>query len=364
MENVIPVQPFEIEITKTPTATITRLQTTKGVTHHGNIAMDGQSILATYVYHAVSYKLTYIQLHSDGNVTGVWQEPDGILPTLFQDPAGKIFVSIIPYHPDKEMEISIPLFHREDVVLPKGNRPFSGHYIATIPDAAVFYYQDSFSPGKPDKMMTVTFRDNQVHKKANIKIPLPSQNKLFIDGGHIRLLAREGKTWHLREINTNGEIIRSQIIPTENSYVRETLFLSFTQTSYLLANNKGLLEMIALAPDGSYVKDSLFDLEDELYNTWRPEHIDDNTYITRFNTGKGNGWMITKENKLLEIYYSKGVQGYKNLLTGEVIPLPYEDIILSGLNKTTARGYAVICYPRVERTATNNTLLIINRTLQ
>ncbi|RAJ76747.1 hypothetical protein CLV59_108268 [Chitinophaga dinghuensis] len=364
MENITPVQPFQVDITHTPTATITRFQTTNGVTHHGNLSMDGQSILATYVYHAVSYKLTYLRLHPDGNVTGVWQEPDGILPTLFQDPNGKIFVSIIPYHPDKEMEISIPLFDREAISQPKGNRPFSGHYIATVPDAAIFYYQDSFSPGKPDKMMAVTFRDNQVHKKTNIKIPLPSQNKLFIEGNHIRLLAREGKTWLLREINTKGEITHTQTIPTDNSYVRETLFLSRTQTSYLLTNKKGLLEIITLAPDGTHVKDPLFDLEDELYNTWSPEHIHDNIYITRFNTGAGNGWMITQENKLLEIYYSKGVQGYKNLLTGEVIPLPYEDVILSGLNKTTAGGYAVICYPRVERTATNNTLLIIHRTLQ
>ncbi|MBV8251935.1 MAG: hypothetical protein JO154_04940 [Chitinophaga sp.] len=364
MENVLPVQPFQIEITRTKTATITQLQSTGEVTHHGNVCINGETICATYVYQFSPYKLTYIRTHPDGTVDGVWQEPDGILPTLFYNPEGNPFVSIIPYHPDKEMEISVPLFHREEVPLPKGNRPFTGHFIGTVPEAAIFYDKDAFTPNKPDKMMAVTFRNNQVYKKTNIKIPAPAQNKVFIHAGQMHLLAREGKTWLHRQIDAKGNISFSRSIAAENNYVREILFLSPTQTSYLLTNSKGMLEIITLTPDGQHSRNQVFDLQDDLYNTWTPVAINADTYVTRFNTGAGNGWIITREDKLLEIYYSKGNQGYKNLITGELIPLPYGDTILSGLNKTTAYGYAVICYPRVGKTEKNNTLLVINRTLQ
>ena len=118
-----------------------------------------------------------------------------------------------------------------------------------------------------------------------------------------------------------------------------------------------------VAPNGRCTSRKLFTLEDELFNTWPPVEIAAGTYAVRFNTEFGNGWFTVKDGELLELFYSKGVEGYRNLLTGEVWEMNENDLIISGLVKTAENAYAVVCYPRTADDVTNKRLVVLNRQL-
>jgi hypothetical protein len=61
---------------------------------------------------------------------------------------------------------------------------------------------------------------------------------------------------------------------------------------------------------------------------------------------------------LAEFYYGKGDKGYKNLLTGKVIDMGNNNLIISGINKTESNNYAVIFYDNVKTEKQNNKEII------
>ncbi|RBL92376.1 hypothetical protein [Chitinophaga flava] len=361
MKNIETVSPFDIETSKTASGTITVLTAAVELSHSGNLSLDGQSLIGIYVYNSRSYNLVYTFIDADGQVVNSYKEDDGILPRFFTSPAGKGYVSVIPYDPDKELEISIPLFDREHLEKPKGSKPFMGDFKGVVNNAVVFFDLDSLSDKKPDKMLVIGFKEEVLKKKNYVKIPLPAKNKMHISNHEIHLLARDNGQWVHRQVDEKGNEIKTRVISTSQTWFREILQLSFSGTGYLLTNSGGQLEIITLDMDGSVKKELLFDLGDELYNTWRPVQIGDGTCVVRFNTGAGNGWLVLKNGQLLELFYSKGQQGYKNLLTGEIIAMPVDNLILSGLNKTRENAYAVVFYPRTDKSEKNKRLIILNR---
>ncbi|WP_212002638.1 hypothetical protein [Chitinophaga sp. HK235] len=363
MKNIETVSPFDIETSKTASGTITVLTAAIGLSHHGNLSLDGQSLIGTYVDNNRSYDLVYTLIDADGQVINSYKEDDGILPQFFTSPAGKGYVSVIPYDPDKELEISIPLFDREHLEKPKGNKPFMGDLKGVVNNAVVFFDMDSLSDKKPDKMLVLEFKEEVLKKKNNVKIPLPAKNKMHIINHGIHLLARDNGQWVHRQVDEKGNEIKTRTISTSQAWFREILQLSFSGSSYLLTNTGSQLEILTLDTDGNVTKELLYDLGDELYNTWRPAQVGDNTCVVRFNTGEGNGWLVLRNGQLLELFYSKGQQGYKNLLTGEIIEMPVDNLILSGLNKTRENAYAVMFYPRTDKSEKNKRLIILNREL-
>ena len=76
-----------------------------------------------------------------------------------------------------------------------------------------------------------------------------------------------------------------------------------------------------------------------------------------------DSWSDTKPDKLLEFFYSKGTQGYHNLLTGEIWEMNEKDLVISGLVKTADHAYAVVCYPRTPDDVTNKQIIVLNRQL-
>ena len=131
MKNIDKINPFKSTIKKTEFGTLTKLVTAVGVSENGSISFGEKTLLANYVYKkGETYNLVYTIVDTDGN-TESFIEDDGILPTLFLSPSQESYVSVVPYHPDKELEISIPVFNRENTELPKGNRPFVGDFIGT-----------------------------------------------------------------------------------------------------------------------------------------------------------------------------------------------------------------------------------------
>ncbi len=350
MKNIDKINPFKSTIKKTDFGTLTELVAAEGVSEKGSISFEEKTLLANYVYtREENYNLVYTIVDIDGN-TESFIEDDGILPTMFLGPNRENYVSIIPYHPDKELEINIPVFNRENTELPKGNRPFIGDFVGTVNQFSILYYADIWTDTKPDKMLAIEFKNGAIKKKHNIKIALPRNNKIFIDSNEIHLLAKNGKVWLHRQIDEFGNLIQERIIKPNNKYFRQILSLSFSENSYIFCDDGGKILIEVVSPDGNCKTTELIDIKDEFYNFWQPEKIAQDTFVTRFNNEFGNGWFTTKKDQLLEIFYSNGTGGYKNLLTNKVLYIEDNNLIISSLNKTKDNGYAVVFYkPFVDR---------------
>ncbi|SUJ18069.1 Uncharacterised protein [Sphingobacterium spiritivorum] len=361
MKNIDQVHPFKTIIQQSDFGILTRLVTDVEISAKDSISYGAKTLMANYVYKEnETYDLVYTVIDTDGT-TESFAEDDGILPTLFLSPNGESYVSIQPYDPDKDLEISIPVFNRESTVFPKGNRPFTGDFTGTSDHFSIFYDVDIWSDTKPDKMLAVEFKVNTIKKKHNIRIPLPRNNRIFIENNEIHLLAKHGNTWLHRQIDEKGNVIRQRRIETKQRYFSQILSLSFDRNSYLLTQTKGKIIVEVIDQNGAGKTVELMDITDPFFNTWQPVKVSENTFVTRFNGEFGNGWFTTRNDQLLEIFYSKGEKGYKNLLTNEVLQTGFENLVISSLNKTTDKGYAIVFYPMTDNHAKNKTLLILNR---
>lgn len=363
MKNIDKTNPFKSTIKKTDFGTLTTLVTDVGISAKENISFGEKTLLANYIYDQDgNYKLMYTIIDTDGN-TESFVEDDGILPTLFLSPNQENYVSVVPYHPDKELEISIPVFNRENTELPKGNRPFVGDFIGTSNQFSVFYDVDIWSDTKPDKLLAIEFKNKAIKKKHNIKIALPRENKVFIENNEIHLLAKDGDVWLHRQIDELGNLKRERTMKTNQEYFRQIVKLSFEENSYILCEDGGKISIEVISSDGNCRTADLIDIGDEFYNTWQPVKIAENTFVTRFNDEFGNGWFTTKNDQLSEIFYGKGEKGYRNLVTNEVIEMD-DDLIISGINKTTENAYAVVFYPVTEENEDNKKLIVLNRKMK
>jgi hypothetical protein len=132
-----------------------------------------------------------------------------------------------------------------------------------------------------------------------------------------------------------------------------------------LTEDEGVISVEVVTADGKCERKKLADIEDGFYNTWKPVKIAEDTYVTRFNGEVGNGWFTIKNDRLLELFYSKGEKtGFKNLLTGGILPMDRERLVIADINKTVENGYSVIFYPMTEREVKNKELIILNRKLR
>lgn len=364
MKNIDKINPFKTTIQKTDFGTLTTLVAEVEISTKESISIDGKTLMANYVYKEDgTYNLVFTIIDING-ITESYIEAEGILPTLFLSPNQKNFVSIVPYHPDKELEISIPVFDRENTVLPKGNRPFVGDFIGVSNQFSIFYNADIWSETKPDKMLAIEFKDDVVKKKHIIKIPLPRNNKVFIENDEIHLLSKNEDIWLHRQIDEKGNEIRQRKLETNKTFFRQILSLSFTKNSYLLTQEKGKIIIEKIDKNGKSLSIELIDITDAFYNTWQPIKIAEDTYITQFNGEFGNGWFTIKNDQLLEIFYGKELKGYKNLLTNEVLEMGDENLIISSINKTKDNSYAIVFYLNVNKQIKNKKLIILNRDLK
>lgn len=363
MDNTIEINPFESDTEMTSFGRVTRLQAEEGVSVQDSISFEGKSLMAIYDYKDNgTYDLVYTVVDGEGG-TKSFLEPDGKLPTFFAGPNGDAHVSIVLHDPDKELEISIPVFNRERIERPKGNRPFVGKFIGTCNQFAIFYDVDPFSPSKPDKLQGIEFKNGVIRKKHNSKISVPGNNKIFIGNNEIHLLARMGEGYVQRQIDESGKEIRQRSIAARPKVFKEALSMSFDQYAYLLSQEGGMIAIEKIDAEGKGEVVELIDIGDPFYSTWKPVEISANTFVTRFTTEWGNGWLTTKEDKLIEIYYGKGDEGYKNLITGESLKLGNGKYIISGINKTGDDSYAVIFYPFTDRNTKNREVVILNHSV-
>ncbi|MEP6930140.1 MAG: hypothetical protein ABI850_09010 [Flavobacterium sp.] len=363
MESINKTNPFRSVIKKTALGILTILDTDIKISTQGSISFNNKSILTNNIYKDDSYSLVYTIIDLEGKEES-YVENDGILPTLFLSPKQENYVSIIPYHPNKEVEISVPIFNRADLEIPKRNRPFTGKFIGIYNQFSIFYDVDIFSDTKPDKLLAIEFKENSIKKKHTIKIPLPKNNRISISDNEIHLLAIENSVWLHRQIDEKGNILKERKLKANSKRFNQILNLSFNESSYILYQEKGKLFVEDINSDETCIQKQLLDFKDTFYNTWQPEKIGENTFVIRFNTEHGNGWFTIKKDKLLEFFYSKDVKGFKNILTNEILEIESNKLIISSLNKTKEDNYLVVFYPSLERGLKNNRLMTLNRELK
>lgn len=364
MKNIEKIPPFDITIDELSLGLITTLKIPNEVSIKNSISCKKQTLVASYVYNEDGgYNLVYTIIDATGKIEN-FVEDDGILPTLFLSPSLENYVSVVPYHPNKELEISIPLFNREETKLPKGNRPFTGKFIGVSNQFSVFYDVDIWNDKKSDKLLAIEFKGNVLKKKHNIKVPLPRNNKICIQNNEIHLLSNTRTTWLHRQIDEKGKEIRRRELQASTNFYREIISLSFTSDSYVLTQENGKLSIETVSVDAICMSKMLVDIKDDLFNTWQPEKISNNTCVIRFNTEFGNGWFTIRGNEILELFYNKDVKGFKNLISGEIIEFSYSNLIISNINKTKDNGYAVVLYPVVERKEKNKEMFVFQRVLE
>ncbi|MGC5746308.1 hypothetical protein [Chryseobacterium sp. NFX27] len=362
MNNIQPFNGLQTISSKTDLGIVTTLTAKIGISERGSIAFGDKTLLANYVYdRGEDYKLVYTVIDVDGNAES-FADDEGILPTLFLSPGGENYVSVIPYHPTKELEISIPVFNRGTIELPKANKPFLGDYIGISNQYSIFFYADIWSEKQPDKMEAIEFKDGMIIKKHTVKIPLPRNNKIFIADNEIHLLTTVENGWLHRQIDELGNIKNERQITSSSEFFWQILSLSFEEESYILCEENGKISVEIITVTGDCRNKELIDIGDEFFNTWQPEKIGDNTSVTRFNGEFGNGWLTTKNDELLEIFYNKDTKGYRNLITDEVLELQ-SDLIISGLNKTADNAYAVVFYPMTDDRKKKKNLFVLNKAI-
>ena len=362
MEELKTYNKLEVTVNKIDDATITKLIANVAIGGHGNIEWDNKTVLANYIYKKdETYELVYSIIDFNGNVMGNYAENEGILPTLFKNPKNELYVSVVPYHPDKELEISIPLFNRTSIQEPKPNRPFPGKYIGNINQSSIFHDIDIFSDKKQDKLLNIEFKDENIKKKHTIKVEFPKDNKIFMVNNEIHLFAKDKSVYIHRQIDEFGKELKRRKVNLDEFWCREILSLSFTDNSCLITDNGGKIALLEIDSKGKYKSNELIDIGDEIYNTWKPVEIGDNCFVIQFNTEFGDGWFTIKGNELVEFYYGKGDKGYKNILTNKIIDMGNNDLILDGINKTENNNYAVIFYNNVENEEQNKKIIILNK---
>ncbi len=363
MKNIEKINPFRSSHKQTSFGLITTLQVESGITVKDVISFEDKTLLATDIDEEFDpYSVVYTIMDTEGE-TQSFVKDDGILPTLFFSPNQTIFVTVQPYDPDRDFEISIPLFDRDDTEQPKGNRPFAGDCVGVYKKFAVLHdnWSNSWDDNKPDKIQFIEFKDDNIKKKHNKKIPLPKNNHVYISNDEIHLLAHTAKGWLHRLIDEKANIIKERLIDAVEQYFWQILTLSFDNDSYVVSQEDGKVLIRVISPDGKLTDIDLIDIKDTFYNVWQPVEISDNTFVMQFNTEFGNGWFTIKDNQLVEFFYGKETNGYKNLLTGEVMEMESDRLVINSINKTKDNSYAVVFYPMTDTGVKNKDLIVLNR---
>ena len=364
MEELKSFDRLEIETTKIDGGAITKLIADVGISGHGNMEWDKKTVLANYVYKKEeTYEMVYSIIDSNGEIQGHYLENDGILPTLFKSPGNELYVSMVIYDPDKELEISVPVLNRKSTERPKPNRPFPGDYIGNVNQSSIIYNIDIFSDKKQDKLLNIEFKGETIKKKHNVKIDFPKGNKVLIKNNEIHLLGKDKNVYIHRQIDEFGKEIKQRKISLGELWCREVIDLKFDGVSSMLCNDEGKIMLLEIDGNEKSKMKDLIDIGDQIYNTWKPVEIGDNSFVIQYNTEFGNGWFTIKETELVEFYYGKGDKGYKNLLTNKVIDMGNNNLILDGINKTENNKYAVVFYDNVKRGDKSKEIMVLNKSV-
>ncbi|RXZ79805.1 hypothetical protein EBB07_21470 [Paenibacillaceae bacterium] len=336
-----------------------------GISSRSQIGSDEGVVVAAYVYDAKEqYKVVYFALTSAGELTHAWHETEGLLPELFNSPERDIWTSLETL---SERGITLPLHDRKGQPAQKGARSFAGHYIGNQGDFALFHDTDFFDGNKPDKLLKVEFRNGQYYGRKAIKLPLPSNNRIYPDslGNGLQLMAWEGDELLHRQVNLSGEIIANRKLALGEPCHFQIVHADFHGQSTLIAIEGNHLKLVTIEANGVVESERiLYTHSSELYNLWEPERLNETTFAVRLNFEEGNGWAVIHQGELQACYLHIESSRYIDIVTNAVIELPAQTMILAELTRCGAEGYCVTVYPAESNKQARGQLFIIYMQLE
>ena len=316
-------------------------------------------LIANYIYSnegdTNTFELVYTIIDKDGN-TKEEKETRGVLPTLFLSPAKDNFVSLV--NGEEEEMTSYAVFDKSAKGF-KGNKSFDGRFVGCTTNYSIFYNVDIWSEKAADVMNVIEFKDGVLVNEKKVEIPFPKDNKICVRNGEIHIITEVEDGWLHRQIDENGEELRRRLLEFDFPFVHEALTLSFDEKSYLLCEENGEIGIVEIDSDGEGMYGDLFNIGDEFFGTWHPQRVSDDTNAVQFTTEFGNGWLVIKNDELVELFYNKNKKGYQNLLTKEVLSIDNNDLVLSGINPITDGKIGLVFYPRKQRKETYNKAFVL-----
>jgi len=312
------------------------------------IAKDSQTIVALKLYEKnETYRTIYALINTQGETTDILHETAGIMPALFFSPTGELWVSVTPYHPDKELEITIPFRNRAANPDPKPNRPFVGDYAGTTDTCALFHSEDIFSDTKPDKLLRIDFKDGKLKAKKNFKIPLPKGNAPLIQDNQLHLFRYFGINGILhRTLDMDATVLSEQTMPLPDAdYSHFKIYKIENDRYYYFAFRENQVCAGNVTPDGKKTEE-IIKTGIEMFNLFKPVPLGKNTFLFQFNYETGNGWAVVQNDRIKHLY-TGGSDGYKDHITSETVPLR-GDLILSGISAPAGDTYSIVFYPNTK----------------
>lgn len=70
--------------------------------------------------------------------------------------------------------------------------------------------------------------------------------------------------------------------------------MSFTRNSYILFGENGKITIEIISLDNKCETIELNNIGDDIFNTWKPQKIAEDTFVARFNSDFWNGWLTIK----------------------------------------------------------------------
>jgi hypothetical protein len=285
-----------------------------GFSHQGQVVVGDTLWLTGNAYKdpALTYDTVYIGLGADERVL---KEDQGVLPTMFVGPDGRLWAVVTNPYGDRDCEVVRPVGGRPH----KGRRPFVGTPLWLDGNVLVLLNSDAFSD-KPDRWLRYDLGDE---KAKILKLPPPGRGKFLRNDQGIQCLA--GMTHRL--LSPTGEVLRERALPLERLGV-QPVDLRFDGTSTAAAHDGQIWWWLTIGGDGSVTRKEI--AKRAFYTLFPPERVTD-TLVFRYVDETGNGWVCVRDGTLISSVHSTET-GYVDGAGQTVIALPSARWVLSGLS--------------------------------
>lgn len=310
---------------------------------------------------SISSRLVYTFIDERGEIKEIIGGNDK-LPILFISPKKENCVLL-----QQERSEQLCVFSVNDALkkeqLMHQEKLDSIRFAGIVKSNSIFYGVDIWNENREDVLFSINFQDDKVQSEVFQKIPFPKGNKISVRQDEIHLITEVESGWLHRQLDEEGKELKERILDFDLPFVHEALILSFTSNSYLLTEENGEIGIVEIDLMGDCSYGKLYDIGDEFFGTWFPVQINKNTSVVQFTTEFGNGWLVVKEDELLELFYNKNKQGYRNLLTNEVLYIGDNDLTMSSISPSGDNKFGIIFHPRKRRKEYYNEIYILQREL-
>lgn len=335
--------PFHFQIKELENGNITEIRLENKFSYLTQINLRANSYLAFNIYNKSSYTVGYIEINILGEIVAIWEEKEGILPSFFHSPDHETWVSVMPYHPDKDQNINIPIYNRENIEYPKPKSPIVGDFIGIIDNSVIIYCNNYY---KPIKFHKIDFLNGKIKSQKSIKLDKilqKSYSKGFINSqNEFHAIALDEFNLYHYQFDLKGILLRERALKNIAFGNNAIIELSFENKSLIIHGTiDGKIASCEILPNGEMLSDVIYDLKHQIYSMNPAIFLYENTYLISFVYEKGNGWLIMKDRELIEIFISESSSKYRNLLDNNILEIEDNEARLFGVNKTIKNGFCM-----------------------